>query len=163
MDDQQINQSSSGAPQAPQDELEKVKKERDEYLDGWKRAKADYANYKKEELRRVETFLKLSNEQLVRDLIVVLDSFDLALQSLQGEAKAEKGMYLIQSQLADVLKKYGLEQIEVKVGENFDPSVHDAIASVESQLPSGSIVEEVEKGYRLGDKMIRAVRVKVSR
>ena len=131
------------------EELEKLKKERDEYLDGWKRAKADFSNYKKDELKRVENILKLSNEQLIRDLLPVLDSFDLALESLGEDKKVERGVYLIRSQMEDVLKKYGLERIPVKAQDPFDPSVHEAVASVESNQELGTIVEEVERGYRL--------------
>ncbi len=145
------------------EELEKLTKERDEYLDGWKRAKADFSNYKKDEFKRIESILKLSNEQLVRDLIPVLDSFDLALDTLGEDKKLERGIYLIQGQLEDVLKKYGLERIAVNIGEQFDPASQDAVVSVESQMPSGSVVEEVERGYRLGDKVIRAAKVKVAK
>ena len=169
-------------------ELEKLKQERDEYLDGWKRAKADFSNYKKDEFKRIESILKLSNEQLVRDLIVVLDSFDLAITALQSQIKAddmqidadknisdnqrldrrtsaplERGMYLIRSQLEDVLKRYGLARIAVTEGDQFDPSTQEAVASVESDKPSGSVVEEVERGYTLGEKVIRAARVKVAK
>lgn len=152
-----------------EEELEKLTKERDEYLDGWKRAKAEFSNYKKDELKRLENFLKISNEQLVRDLIPVLDSFDLALESfMAGESKhsdqkAEKGIYLIRSQFEDVLKKYGVERILVQPGVPFDPALHEAVATVETSEPPGSVAEEVEHGYKLGDKVIRAVRVKVAK
>jgi molecular chaperone GrpE len=146
-----------------QQDFEKLQKERDEYLDGWKRAKADFVNYKKDEMARIEGILKLSNEQLIRDLIPVLDSFDLALDSLGEDKKMERGVYLIRSQFEDVLKKYGLERVAVTIGEEFNPAVHDAVASVESEHPPGSVVEEVERGYKLGNKVIRAARVKVAK
>ena len=67
---------------ALQEELEKISKERDEYLDGWRRSKADLINYKKEELKRLEEMAKFGNEEVIRDLISVLDSFELALVTL---------------------------------------------------------------------------------
>lgn len=145
--------------------LGQCQKERDEYLDGWKRAKADLINYKKEEAKRFETIVKFSNEALVKDLINVLDSFDLALAALENEKdhKIIKGLYLIKSQLEDILRKNGLEPVVVSVGQQFNPALQMAIASVESDKPSGTVVEEVERGYLLNGKLIRPVRVKVAK
>src|SRR3989344_1580085 len=83
------------------DELAKCEKERDEYLDGWKRAKADLANYKKDELKHFEEFAKWSQESLIREVIVVLDSFDLALVSSDGDEQSKRGLQLIRNQLED--------------------------------------------------------------
>jgi len=146
-----------------EDELTKCQKERDEYLEGWKRAKADLINYKKDEAKRFEAVVKFANEAIIRDLINVLDSFDLALVALEKEAKAEKGIYLIRAQLEDILKQNGLERIIVSVGQPFDPALQEAIATVESDKPSGTVVEEVEKGYLLNGKLIRPARVKVAK
>jgi len=146
-----------------EDELTKCQKERDEYLEGWKRAKADLINYKKDEAKRFEAVVKFANEAIIRDLINVLDSFDLALVALEKEAKTEKGIYLIRAQLEDILKQNGLERIIVSVGQPFDPALQEAIATVESDKPSGTVVEEVEKGYLLNGKLIRPARVKVAK
>ncbi len=143
--------------------LEECQKKRDEYLDGWQRARADFSNYKKDEYRRFEEIVKTSNQKIIFDLIKVLDSFDLSLVALEKEGKAEKGMYLVKSQLEDVLKNYGLERMKVSVGDKFDPNLHDAVATVESDQPEGTVVEEVEKGYLLHGRVIRAARVKVSK
>ena len=153
------------------DELSKCQKERDEYLDGWKRAKADLINYKKDETKRFESVVMFSNESLVRELINVLDSFDLALAALGQPQKnadktqigAEKGLYLIRQQLEDILKKVGLERIIVSVGQSFDPGLQEAIALIESDKPAGTVIEEVEKGYLLNGKLIRPARVKVAK
>lgn len=138
-------------------------KERDEYLEGWKRAKADLINYKKDEAKRFEAMVKFSQEAVIRDLIMVLDSFDLAISALEKEGKVEKGIYLIKSQLEDVLKNYGLEKIIISVGQPFDPALQEAIVSVESEKPSGTVVEEIERGYLLSGKLIRPARVKVAK
>lgn len=160
----------------PADELSKCQKERDEYLEGWKRAKADLLNYKKDEGKRFETVVRFANETIVKDIIGVLDSFDLALATLetpkespvgdptgQASRKAAKGMYLIKAQLEDILKQHGLERVIVSVDKQFDPSLQEAIASVESDKPSGTVIEEVESGYILNGKLIRPARVKVSK
>ena len=146
-------------------ELEKYQKERDEYLDGWKRAKADLINYKKDEAKRFEMMIKFANESLIKELVNVLDSFDLALISLgnDGDGKIQKGLYLIRHQLEDALKQQGLERIIVSVSQPFDPALQEAIASIESDKPSGMIIEEVERGYLLNGKLIRPARVKVAK
>lgn len=145
------------------DEFLKRQKERDEYLEGWKRAKADLINYKKDEAKRFEAVVKFSNETLIRELINVLDSFDLAVASLESEGKAEKGMYLIRAQLEDILKQNGLERVIISVGQPFDPNLQEAIATVESDKPSGTVIEEVERGYVLNGKLIRPASVKVAK
>ena len=147
----------------PESETQAIKKERDEYLDGWKRAKADLLNYKKEEAKRFESIMKFSNEQILRDLLIVMDSFDLAIAALGEAAKTEKGIFLIRAQFEDVLKRYGLERVPTTVGKPFDPASHDAVATVESTQESGTITEEVECGYMLGGKVIRPTRVKVAK
>ncbi|MBI5306170.1 nucleotide exchange factor GrpE [Candidatus Wolfebacteria bacterium] len=152
-------------------DIGKCQKEKEEYLDGWKRAKADLINYKKDEAKRFETIMKFGNEALVRNLINVLDSFDLALATLEREGKSEnssaeltmKGIYLIRAQMEDILKQNGLERIIISVGGQFDPSLQEAIASVESDKPAGTILEEVERGYMLHGKLVRPARVKVAK
>lgn len=158
VDHSQTSQTSS----SEETEEQRIIREREEYLDGWKRAKADLINYKKDEAKRFESVLKFANEQIIRDVLVVLDSFDLAIASL-GDSKEEKGVFLIRTQLEDILKRYGLERVMVSVGQPFDPSLHEAIATVETQQPSGTIIEEVERGYMLHGKLIRPARVKVSK
>ena len=157
------NEEEKEKPAAELNELSKCQKERDEYLDGWKRAKADLLNYKKDEAKRFEFMLKFANEGMIRELVLILDSFDLALNSLEKEGKAEKGMYLIRAQFEDILKQHGLERVIVSVGQQFDPNLQEAIASVKSDKPSGTVIEEVERGYILNGKLIRPARVKVSK
>jgi molecular chaperone GrpE len=154
-------------PAITQDELtEKLaasEKQRDEYLDGWKRAKADFINYKKDELRHLEDVAKYASTELVMDMIGILDNFDLGLRQLEKAGSVEKGIYIIRTQMEDILKRRGLERVSVKVGEPFDPKIAESIATAESDKPSGTILEEIEPGYKLHDKIIRPARVKVSK
>jgi len=143
--------------------LDKCQKEKDEYLDGWKRAKADLINYKKDEAKHFETIAKFSQEAIIKDLIMVLDSFDLALAALEKENKAENGIYLIRTQLEDILKQHGLERVIISVHQPFDPSLQEAIVSIDSDQPSGTVIEEVERGYLLHGKLVRPARVKVTK
>ena len=148
---------------AKEDEFAKCKKERDEYLDGWQRAKAEFINYKKDEIKRFETLARFANESIIRDLINILDSFDLAIPALEREGKVEKGVYLIRAQLEDALRNYGLERVIVSVGSPFDPAMQEAVAAIESDKSSGTVVEEIERGYMLNGKLIRPARVKVAK
>ncbi len=144
------------------DELTECQKQCDEYLEGWKRAKADFINYQKEEVKRFEAIIKFANEELIKDLVPVLDSFDLSLTVFEAQGLVEKGMYLVRSQLEDILKKRGLEKIKV-IGEKFDPAFHEAIAEVEVKAEPGTVIEEIEKGYKLNGKVIRPARVKIAK
>ena len=143
-------------------ELKEVKKDRDEYLDGWKRAKADLINYKRDELKRLEEVVHFANEDMIRDLITVLDSFELALASMKDDDPSEKGIYLIKIKLEECLKKKGLKKIEVETGDAFDPAYHEAVGVTEDEsAKSETVAEELEAGYTLHEKVIRAAKVKV--
>lgn len=143
--------------------LEKAESERGEYLAGWQRAKADYLNYKKEEQERLGQIAKYTSEDLMREMVTVLDNFDLGLRALEKAGPVEKGVYLIRTQIEDILKKRGLERIPLKPGDPFDPMTAEAIAESVSEHPSGSVAEEIEPGYRLYDKVVRPARVRLSK
>lgn len=167
MDEPQNNMMDDELQAAEPAELEaklaEVEQQRDEYLAGWQRTKADFINYKKEEMKHMEDVARYGNESLIKDLIGVMDNFDLGLRSLEKAGPVEKGIYLIRSQIEDILKKRGLEKVSVKPGDEFDPATAEAMAEVPSDKPEGTIVEEVEPGYKLGDKVLRPARVIISK
>lgn len=146
-----------------EEKLKKCEAERDEYLAGWQRAKADFINYKRDELKRLEEVARYGNEKLIEEMISILDSFDLGITTLEKNGPVDKGIYIIRTQIEDLLKKYGLSRIPIKVGEPFDPAVAEAIAEEESEMPAGTVIEEIEAGYKLYDKVIRPARVKISK
>jgi molecular chaperone GrpE len=146
-----------------EDVLVKCEKERQEYLAGWQRAKADFLNYKKEEMARFSDMARYGSEDLIRDLITVLDNFDLGLRALERAGPVEKGVYMIRTHLDDIVKKRGVEKIQVAIGSLFDPSVAEAIAEGESEHPPGSVIEIIEPGYKLYDKILRPVRVRIAK
>ncbi len=154
---------ASASSAALQEKLAEAEKQRDEYLGGWQRAKADFLNYKKEELRHLEEVSRYGNVDLMKDLISVMDNFDLALRTLEKEGPVEKGIYLIRMQIEDLLKKRGLEKIAIKPGDPFDPAIAEALSEIDAEQPPGTIVEEIEPGYRLHDKVLRPARVITSR
>jgi molecular chaperone GrpE len=120
-------------------------------------------NYKKEENDRILERISRRQESIFYSLIMVLDSFDLSILS-SNEAKIDKkGVELIRNQLFDVLKREGLEKIEIDIGDDFDPNISEAVERVESDYESGKVVEEVEKGYKFKNKVIRPSKVKISK
>lgn len=144
------------------DDLKRCDTEKREYLEGWQRAKAGYINFKNEEGRRMEDIGRFISAGLVQEMLPVLDSFDLALTQ-KFPSDVEKGVLLIRSQFADILRKRGLEQIKVEPGEQFNPELHESVGEVESQHQEGTIAEEVQKGYAFRGKVIRPARVKLSK
>ncbi len=165
MDD--INKNNASVPgvepQNSPSELEKLKAERDEYLNGWKRATADLINYKKEESKRLEDSIRFTREDLLHDIIGAIDHFGLGLAAIEKQGSVDKGFYMIKSQLEDILKRHGVQKIKAGVGELFNPMYHESIAEAENdgKLQSGSIAQEIEPGYTLNDRVIKPARVKV--
>jgi len=154
-----------------QKEFEKLKKEKDEYLKGWQRERADFINYKKEEKERFREVVRFSNERIIKSLIAILDGFDLAIESFLKEGKDKKendnylkGIYLIKSQLQDILEKEGVNEIKVKIGEKLNPAFHEVVAMAENEkFAPDTIIKILEKGYILNNKVIRPCRVIVAK
>lgn len=148
-----------------EDELKKCEQEKKEYLEGWQRAKADLINYKNDEGKRFEDMARFVSSSFLQDILPILDSFDLAVKTL-GEAHSDgemKGMALIRLQLLDMLKKRGLVQIAVAHGEHFNPEKHESVGELDSDVPSGTIAEEIQRGYMLRDRVLRPARVRIAK
>ena len=144
------------------EDLRKCAELQKEYLDGWQRAKAEFINYKKDDVKRFQELGRIAIEDCVRDILVVLDSFHLARQYEMPKNVAE-GIMLIQGQLEDVLRKRGFAVIAVKAGDRFDPRIHESIGEVNSEHPSGTVAEEAQKGYETGGRVLRPARVRLSK
>jgi len=139
------------------EKLKLCQKEKNEYLEGWQRAKADLINFKKEQERRMADYYKFANENLILEILPVLDSFEEALKHSKDE-----GLFQIYNQLKSILKTNGLEEIKA-LGEQFNPEFHEAVGEVKSNKKEGTIIEETQKGYKLHGKVIRPSRVKVAK
>ena len=144
--------------------LEKCEKEKKEYLEGWKRERADFLNYKKDEIERIEGLIKYANEELILKFLPILDNLEIAEKNISENLKENeevKGLLQIKTQILDFLKSQGLSEIKA-LGELFDPHFHEAIDEIEDkEKDSGIIIEEVRKGYLLNNKVLRPARVKV--
>jgi molecular chaperone GrpE len=142
--------------------LEALSAERDEYLDQLKRVAAEFENFRKRTARDQADFAARANERLVKELLPVLDDLGRALEAAEKheEAKLEDGVRLVHRQLAELLRKEGLAEIETD--GKFDPHVHEALLTQPSEAPEGSVIDVVQKGYRLGDRVLRPARVVVA-
>ncbi|MDO8579815.1 MAG: nucleotide exchange factor GrpE [bacterium] len=152
----------------PQTELEKETAERDEYLAGWQRAKADFVNSKKRTEEMMREFRLLANEGLIEELLSVLQSFEMAFANREAWEKADKnwrmGIEHIYNQLKIILEQNGLKEIN-PLGQKFDRLMHEAVRyepDVTGKNTDGTVTNVLENGYTLGSKLIRPAKVVVA-
>jgi molecular chaperone GrpE len=147
---------------SPEERIELLERERDEYLDDLKRVAADFENYRKRAARDRESLVARAHERLVKELLPVLDDLERALEAAEEheEAKLEEGVRLVHRELRQALGKEGL--VEIETDGAFDPHVHEALLTQPSDEEDGAILQVIQKGYRLGDRVLRPARVVVS-
>jgi molecular chaperone GrpE len=147
-------------------ELEEQKSKAAEYLDGWQRARAEFANYKKRTEKEQQDMVKFANGAFITKLLPVMDDFERALQTLPPELIGMawlEGITLIQRKLQMLLEQEGVTVIETE-GQMFDPALHQAVTHEESEeYEEGQIIDEMQKGYRMGDKVLRPSSVRVAK
>jgi molecular chaperone GrpE len=145
-----------------EDPLAAAEAKAQQHLDDLKRLAADFDNYRKRVAREQEALSTRAAERLVKELLPIVDDLERALEAAEEheEAKLEEGVRLVQRQLASVLEREGLAEIETT--GRFDPHVHEALLSQPSEAEEGSVIEVLQKGYRLGDRVLRPARVIVA-
>ncbi|MFA4998823.1 MAG: nucleotide exchange factor GrpE [Candidatus Paceibacterota bacterium] len=145
-------------------QLEECQKLKEEYLSGWQRSRADLLNYKKEEMERIGGLINYAMEEIVLRFLPILDNFEVAEGKIPDNLKKDenvKGLMQIKNQLQDFLKSQGLEEVK-SLGEKFDPNLHEVAEEIEEKgKESGIIVEEIQKGYKIGGRLLRPAKVKV--
>jgi molecular chaperone GrpE len=143
-------------------ELEQARRERGEYLDALQRLKAEFENYRKRVQRDQAEFVTRASERLLKQLLPVLDDLERALEAAaeHEEAKLEEGVRLVHRALADALVKEGL--VEVETDGAFDPHTQEALLAQPSVADEGTVIQVLQKGYKLGDRVLRPARVVVS-
>jgi molecular chaperone GrpE len=126
------------------------------------RLAADFDNYKKRAARERREYVALANERLIVELLPILDDLERALAAAEEhrEAQLEEGVRLVHRSLASLLERQGVSAIETE--GRFDPHVHEALLSQPSEADEGTVLDVVQKGYRLGDRVVRAARVVVA-
>jgi molecular chaperone GrpE len=140
------------------EEVEEQQPEDDRLL----RLAADFENYKKRAARERQEYVRLANERLIGELIPILDDLERALVAGEQheEAQLEEGVRLVHRSLAGLLARHGVTPIEAE--GKFDPHVHEALLSQPSEAEEGSVLEVVQKGYKLGERVVRPARVVVA-
>ena len=156
MPDELTEQSEESA------DVDALQSDRDQLFDRPQRLAAEFDNFRKRAAREQGEVIARANERLVKELLPVLDDLGRALEAgaEHEEAKLEEGVRLVHRSLASLLEREGLAEIETE--GKFDPHVHEALLAQPSELEEGSILEVIQKGYRLGDRVLRPARVVVS-
>jgi molecular chaperone GrpE len=159
------NEDKDNNHDALQNKLEVLEKEKDETYQRMLRLQAEYDNFKKRSAKEKEASLKYKSQDLVNELLPVVDNFERALQVEQtDETKGIiDGITMVYNQLKDALKSAGVEEIET-ADKEFDPNLHHAVMQTDDEdADSNMIVEELQKGYMLKDRVIRPAMVKVNK
>jgi molecular chaperone GrpE len=147
-------------------ELEAARTKADEYLAGLQRERAEFQNFRRRAAEEREAMLGLAGEDLIRKVLVLADDFDRAIEARPEAIAADawvEGVAAIDRKLRALLESEGVTQIEASPGQQFDPREHEAIATVPgTNRPEGEIVDEVRRGYRLRDRVVRPALVAVA-
>src|SRR5436305_12122024 len=143
-------------------DVDALQADRDQLFGRLQRLAAEFDNFRKRNAREQAAFAERANERLVKELIPILDDLGRALEAAaeHQEAKLEDGVRLVHRSLSELLARQGLSEIETD--GQFDPHVHEALLSQPSDEEEGSVIEVVQKGYKLGDRVLRPARVVVA-
>lgn len=159
-----INSLSDDGQKKLREKLKKCTTEKQEYLAGWQRAKADLINAKRDFEEQKKDWVKFAKGDLIIQIIPILDSFDMAFKNIEGVPEQWlKGVEHIYNQFLFVLKENGVEQINPKEGDSFDINKHISAETVrvEKENQSGKIISVLQKGYELNGKVLREAKVRV--
>lgn len=152
---------------ALREELEKVRAQAAEYLDGWQRARAELANARKRFEKERSEAGQLATGDLLRKILPVLDDLDRAMKTVPDDLRQHPwvdGVALIQRKFQAALESEGVKPIEVKPGDRFDPTQHEAVTHEENtERKEGEIIAEVQRGYRFGAQVLRPALVRVAK
>ena len=147
-----------------EEQLAALEAERDEYLNDLKRVAAEFENYRKRVSRDQESLVARAHERLVKELLPVLDDLERTLEAAsrhpRSDSLLEEGVRLVQRELRSALDREGLAEIDTD--GVFDPHVHEALLSQPSEAEEGAVLEVLQKGYKLGDRVLRPARVVVA-
>jgi len=147
-------------------DLKLAKKEKDEYLLGWQKERADFANYKKGEEDRKANFSEVVRERILSRFLTVMDSFNIAFSNKETWEKVDeswrKGVEYIHAQMDNIFAEYGMQTIGI-VEEKFDPNLHESIEmiSTDNKELDHKIAQVIQVGYKIADRVIRPARVNV--
>ncbi len=147
-------------------DLKIAKKEKEEFLTGWQKERADFANFKKQEDDRKALFSEAMRERILSRFLTVMDSFNMAFANKEAWEKVDanwrKGVEYIYAQMGNVFEEYGVKEVGI-VGEVFDPNIHESIEMLETDKKelNHTVSNVIQKGYKIGDRVLRPARVNV--
>ncbi|HEY9466433.1 MAG TPA: nucleotide exchange factor GrpE [Vicinamibacterales bacterium] len=145
------------------DPLEELRRERDVLQDRLLRTAADFDNYRKRMDRERRDLAEQTAAEAIKDLLPIIDNLERALQAAAEDDPLRKGVELIHKQMLEMLRKRGVTPIEA-LGADFDPNVHEAVTHEESdQHREGEVMEELQRGYKVGERLLRPAMVKVAK
>jgi molecular chaperone GrpE len=168
VDQPPVETASSPVSPSDLDQLKAAAAKADENWDKFLRAAADLDNYRKRVAREKEELARFTSERVVAALLPVLDNLERALVAAQkhesnNEALLE-GIQQVQSQFRRTLEEFGLKEVVAHAGHPFDPNIHEAVGHIESaEHPEGHVIEQLQRGYKLADRLLRPARVVVSK
>jgi molecular chaperone GrpE len=148
------------------EEIKTLRKEKEEYLTGWQRSKADYANAQKDTDNKLKELRGFITAGLIEDLLPALDAFDMAISNKEVWEKVDSnwrnGMEYVYQQFYRTIESYGISKIDM-VNVPFDHNIHEAIENIdtEDQSKDHTVAQVIQSGYKMGDKVVRPARVKV--
>lgn len=151
-----------------QKKLKECNKDKEEYLAGWQRARADFINARHEEEEKRKDLIKFSEENIIKELLVLVDGFEAAFNNEELWSKIDKnwqkGIMNLYLQLTNILKNSNVILIE-SMGKLFNPQEHQSLGEVEveNKNEDNMIIEEIQKGYKLHNKIIRSAKVKIGK
>ena len=163
--EEQKSEENDSADDNKNDELEKLQEKYNALNQQYIRLAADFDNYRKRQAQERENLIKFGTENALKSLLEVLDNFERgqkALENVEDCEKVKESFNLVHKQVFDALTKLGLEEIKA-VGEEFDPNFHEAVMQTPtSEQPEHTVINELQKGYKLGDKVLRPTLVNVA-
>lgn len=156
--------SEAAAGEAGEDPVEAMRQEKDALQDRLLRTAADFDNYRKRVERERREFTEFAAADILQELLPIIDNFERALQAPGGSDDSfRRGIELIHRQMLDLLRKRGVKPIDA-LGADFDPNLHQAVVhEVSGEHREGEVMEELQRGYMLGDRLLRPAMVKVAK
>ena len=165
-DEQELEGEPASAPSGDGTELDKLRAERDMLFEKLARAQADFQNSRKRLQAESDQRAQYANATLIKSLLPVIDNFERALAQDPDKSDPRtilRGMQIIHDQWLNMLKQQQVQEIAPQPGEPFDPNRHEAIMQQQSELPEGSVVQTLQKGYALHDRTLRPAQVSLAK
>ena len=162
MDEENKEQKPGGEQLVDTSIIDTLKNQADDYLKGWQTERANLLNYQRDESERISKMLVLSERNIILEILSIVDNFDLLMKSIKADDyEVLPGVKLIRNQLIAFLAKHNCQPFD-SLNQIFDPNLHEAVETIKDESKNNHlIIEEIQKGYRWNDNILRPAKVKV--